>query len=66
MVAPSRVPPSNPFIVVLGITGGFPQSAIRRKQELIHEVNDVKQGSLMTYGAFMWIEIQNNNKNYVF
>lgn len=44
MVAPSRVPPSNPLIVVLGITGGFPQSATRRKQELIHEVNDAIQG----------------------
>lgn len=41
MVAPSSVPPSNPLIVVLGITGGFPQSATRYKHVFNHKVNVV-------------------------
>lgn len=41
MVAPSKVPPSNPLIVVLGITGGFPQSATRYKHVFNHKVDVV-------------------------
>ena len=45
MTAPSKVPPSNPLIVVLGICGGCPQSAKNIDFLGIHETcNVIKLG----------------------